>query len=285
MPYGLTKSSVSGHRAPHRAAMRVACGIGALLVTAAMVGVVGVSPASADSHSGSHVLKPRTHGAPAVSNLLIDHGGPVESAPVVYIDFWGWVSDPSGEQPYLTDFLSSVGGSSWLATVNQYGGGSNVRLAGTWSDPAGLPPSPSDDQIQAEAANAAAHFGAGNSVNVQIVVATPTGHSTPGFGTQWCGYHGAVASDPNITYTNLPYMTDAGASCGEGSVNFPGTLDGVSLVESGRLAESITDPLLDAWYDINGSEIAGKCPWGTKPDTVNGFPVAPLWSNAIRGCV
>lgn len=146
-----------------------------------------------------------------------------------------------------------------------------------------MPTSPSDDQIQAEVANAAAHFGVGNSVNVQIVVATPTGHSTSGFGRQYCAYHDAVASDPDITYTNLPYMTDAGANCGAGSAT-GNALDGVSLLAGAELADTITDPLLNAWYSGTGSEIAGMC-FSFQPDFVDGFPVPKLWSNALGRCV
>ncbi len=186
--------------------------------------------------------------------------------------------------------MSAVGGTPWLATVAQYGGGwSGDLLAGTWSDPASIPASPSDAQIQAEAVAAAAHFGTGTSVNVQIVVATPTGHSTPGFGTSFCAYHGAVAADPNITYTDLPYMTDAGSACGEDSVNGSnGTLDGVSIVEGHELAEVITDPLLTVWYDSGGFEIGDKCAWTGLADlstTGGSFAVQPLWSNAANGCV
>jgi serine protease len=205
------------------------------------------------------------------------------------VDFWHWTSDPSGEQSYLERFLSSVGGTSWLATVNQYGAGSTGQLlAGTWTDSTNLVPShPTDAQIQAEAAVAASHFGTGKSDNVQIVVATPTGHSTSGFGTSFCAYHGAVAADPNITYTNLPYMTDAGGSCGEDSVNGQnGTLDGVSIVEGHELAETITDPLLNGWYNASG-EIADLCVWTDLANltTSSGtFPVQPLWSNAANGC-
>ena len=158
------------------------------------------------------------------------------------------------------------------------------------SHSASVPSHPSDAQIQAEARTADTHFGAGTSDNVEIVVATPTGHSTSGFGTQWCAYHGAVGSAPNVTYTNLPYMTDAGASCGENSVNggSAGRLDGVSIVEGHELAETITDPLLNAWYDSSGSEIGDKCAWFNLHNisTSGGsFAVQPLWSNAARGCV
>lgn len=287
MLYELTKRMVSGGRARHRGAARLAAGV-ITLATAAAVSLVGVSSASADTHAGPHVLKVYKSGvSPKLAGNLINHGGPVQTAPVVYIDFWGWGSDPSGEQSYLTSFLGSVGGSSWLSSVNQYGASNNSRLAGTWSDPTAVPTVPSDAQLQATAARAAAHFGTGSSVNVQIVVATPSGHSSSGFGTQYCAYHGAVSSNPNITYTDLPYMTDAGSSCGAGSVT-GNALDGVSIVEGHELAEAITDPLLNAWYDANGEENGDLCAWtglhtiGTSGGT---FAVQPLWSNAAGGCV
>ena len=225
------------------------------------------------------------------SGNLINHGGPVENAPKVYVVYWGWTSDPSGEQPYLNSFLSSVGGTSWLSTVSQYGGGyTGNLLAGTWSDSATVPKRPSDSAVQAEAAKAASHFGTGTSYNVEIVVATPTKHSESGFGSRWCAYHGAVSSDPNVTYTYLPYMTDAGASCGENSVNggSAGILDGVSIVEGHELAETITDPLLNAWYDSAGYEIGDKCAWLNLGDvSMSGgtFAMQPLWSNSAGGCV
>jgi hypothetical protein len=282
-------SSSTAH--PHRriSGRRLAAVLGAAALTAA-VGVATTSAASA-SASGSaapHLLKARTvHTTPAAVSNLINHGGPVENAPKVYVVYWGWQSDPSGEQPYLNNFLSSVGGTQWLSTVNQYGGGSQSGLlAGTWSDSASVPSHPSDSAIQSEAAKAAGHFGAGTSSNVEVVVATPTGHSTRGFGTQWCAYHGAVSSDRNVTYTDLPYMTDAGASCGANSVR--SQLDGVSIVEGHEMAETITDPLLNAWYDSSGAEIGDKCAWinlSTITTSKGTFAVQPLWSNAAGGCV
>ncbi|GAA1938643.1 hypothetical protein [Kitasatospora viridis] len=246
------------------------------------------APAAA-GHAATHQLPPHRPGAApsVITGPLLNHGGPVQTAPQIYVDYWGWGSDPSGEQPYLNRFLSNVGTTPWLDTVNQYGAGANPVLAGTWSDPAGLPANPSDAQIQAEAVNAANHFGTGTSVNVQVVVATPTGHSTPGFGTQWCAYHGAVAALPNVTYTDLPYMSDAGSACGAGSVT-GSALDGVSIVEGHELAETITDPLLNAWIDAGGNEIGDKCAWSglsTIPTAGGSFAVQPLWSNAANGCV
>jgi len=278
-----------------RCTRRLATGVCAATLIAAL-SCLAVPAASAAASGRHHHVRPVTHLAPrsrdlpaaVISGLMTDHGGPVETAPQVYVDFWDWTSDPSGEQAYLTSFLQSVGGSAWLYTVFQYGGGwTGDLLAGTWSDSTPIPASPTDAQIQAEAAAAASHFGIGTSDNVEIVVATPHGHSTSGFGSSFCAYHGVISAHPNVTYTNLPYMTDAGANCGENSVNASGLLDGVSIVEGHELAESITDPLLNAWYDAGGNEIGDKCAWtGLKDITVSGrsFAVQPLWNNAFNEC-
>src|SRR5579859_5353905 len=278
-----------------RARHRVLAGCSVLALGAAFASTVPA--AAATGRAGTrltpvHRIVPRPHGIKPriITGTMTNHGGPVQTAPRVYVVFWDWVSDPSGEQAYLTRFLSNIGGTSWLGTVKQYGAGAQANLlAGTWSDTNPVPASPSDAQVQAEAAAAASHFGAGNSVNVQIVVATPSGHSTPGFGSSFCAYHGAVSADPNVTYTDLPYMTDAGSACGEDAVNGPaGLLDGVSIVEGHELAEAITDPLLNAWYDASGNEIGDKCAWtGLANLTTTGgsFAVQPLWSNAANGCV
>src|ERR1700730_811792 len=75
------------------------------------------------------VVSPNTTTAP-----LVYRGGPVQNTPMVYLVFWGWTSDPSGEKPYLINFLSSIGGSPWLNTVIQYGGGNPPNLLqASWS--------------------------------------------------------------------------------------------------------------------------------------------------------
>jgi len=218
----------------------------------------------------------------------------VHNAPTVYVVFWGWSSDPSGEAAYLTDFLSSVGGSPWLASVTQYDGGNPSDLyGGSWSDPTPIPTQPTDPQIQNEAIAAMNHFGLGTAVHVEIIVATPTGHSSSGFGSVYCAYHGTISTRPNASYINLPYMTDAGASCGVNSVNggSSGNLDGVSIVAGHELAEAITDPRVNAqyaWIDGNGYENGDKCAWyglGNITTSKGTFAVQPLWSNAANACV
>ena len=293
----LTLSAVSGPRQICRS----------MVLSGAMI-FAGVTPCSAETDSTkvthgtadiAHAGTDITYHTPVripgiepdiVTGPLINNGGPVQTAPKVYVVFWGWKSDPSGEAPYLTKFLSSVGGTQWLNTVIQYGGGNPTDLyGGSWSDPTSIPAQPTDSQIQAEAKAAISHFGLSTSVNSQIIIATPTGHSTSGFGSSFCAYHGRVTAHPNVTYTNLPYMTDADSSCGAYAVQ--GLLDGVSIVEGHELAETITDPLVnsnDAWLDSGGNEIGDKCAWYelSSITTANGsFAVQPLWSNAANTCV
>jgi serine protease len=192
---------------------------------------------------------------------LIYHGGGVETAPKVYLVFWGsqWTNnDPSHEASILTSFLSNVGGSQWNGTVTQYcqgvasgstscSGGQAVGnpsgvLVNSWSDGgAAAPSSPSQSQLAAEAVRAAAHFGntaAGANANVQYVIATATGNSASGFGSSYCAWHSSTSSSyGNVAYTNLPYITDAGQNCGAG-FNGLGTTAGITIVEGHEFAES-----------------------------------------------
>jgi hypothetical protein len=236
----------------------------------------------------------------AGSNLLYG-GGNVQTSPKVYVVFWGsaWNStgDPNGEKTLLTNFFNAFGGGRWFNTVTQYTqtGGAHAGnptgiLGGSYVDTTSAPPShPTQSQMAAEAAKAAAHFGAQGLTVGSYVVAMPHGISPSGFGTQYCAYHSTTTSgSTTIAWTNLPYMSDAGASCGSGSVNSPGTMDGVTIVEGHEQAETATDPNASSgWIDSSGSEIGDKCAWVSLENNsyAGGYPTQPLWSNANSGCV
>jgi serine protease len=257
------------------------------------------------------VKSAHSNARPIKSNNLTYHGGAVETAPAVYLVEWGWTSDPSGEGPYFTNFLNHVGGSGWLNSVTQYcqgvatgtiqcgtsgthAGNPSGILKGAWADNTNaIPSQPTQSQLAAEAARAAFHFGnttSASNASVQYVIATPHGNSSSGFGTQYCAWHSSTSSSyGNLAYTNLPYITDAGASCGESSVNSgsAGLLDGVSIVGGHELAETVSDQFPSTgWVDSRGAENGDKCAWvGLANVSLNGasFPVQPLWSNASNG--
>jgi serine protease len=248
----------------------------------------------------------------------------VETAPKVYLVLWGsqWNgNDPSGEASRLENFFTDASGSSWLASVTQYcqgvasgtvfcngatqtaGGSIAFSSPGSvWSDSgSAAPSSPTQSQLAAEAVRAASHFGntaAGSNNTTQYVIATATGNNASGFGTQYCAWHSSTSSsNGNIAYTNLPYITDAGASCGANFNNL-GAKAGITIVEGHEMAETITDQFPNGgWLDRNGEENGDKCAWiqsgqgASASVSMNGasFPVQSLWSNAFNsnsgGCV
>src|SRR5206468_12862592 len=114
---------------------------------------------------------------------LMYGGGPIQKYPKVYLVYVGWVSDPSGEQPYLEAFFNGLGGSSWANIDTQYDDSTrgNVtnptgQLAGIWSDPTSVPATVTGGDTAAAAVRAVAHFGYDQDAN--YFIATPTGHST-----------------------------------------------------------------------------------------------------------
>ena len=246
----------------------------------------------------------------------------VESAPKVYLVIWGsqWVgNDPSGEATLLNSFLSDVGGSTWFNSVTQYcqgvatgttfcngqgtaAGNPAGMYQGIWYDTGSATPNrPSQSNIAAEAVRAAAHFGntaAGSNNNTQYVIALPTGVSPQGFKTSYCAYHSYSSSSyGNVAYTNLPYITDAGSSCGA-NFNGMGPNAGITMVEGHELGETVTDQFPSGgWTDSSGAENGDKCAWISSGQGASAiekigtgsYPVQSLWSNAFNsgagGCV
>jgi len=287
----------------------------------------------------------RQHAAAASANDM-NYGGGIDGIGVttgqekVYLVFYGsqWGTqgtsngnvtlsgDPSGEAPYLQQFLKGLGtnGELWSGVMTQYCDGvaagsqscpaSNAEhvayptggaLAGVWVDESTASPgTASGNQLGVEAVNAAAHFGnttQASNRDAQYVIASPTGTNPDNWLINgFCAWHdyngdatlsGGPVTSPygDIAFTNLPYQTDAGASCGQDFVNANGTLDGLSIVEGHEYAETITDQNpAGGWTDSVGGETGDKCAWIT-PGTSGGafdlslgtgsFAVQTTWAN------
>lgn len=238
--------------------------------------------------------------------------------------------DPSGEAPYLQELMKGLGTGNelWSGVMTQYCEGvaagsqscpasstSHVAyptggaLAGVWVDESTSSPSAaSGHQLGTEAVNAAAHFGnttAAANRDAQYVIISPHGTNPDGWRTNgFCAWHdyngdstlsGGPVSSPygDVAFTNLPYITDAGASCGQDFVNGNGTLDGVSIVAGHEYAETITDQNpAGGWIDSAGNENGDKCAWIT-PGTSGGsfdlttatgtFAMQTTWANDGSG--
>jgi hypothetical protein len=234
--------------------------------------------------------------------------------------------DPSGMAPYLQELMKGLGtgGELWSGVLTQYCDGvatgaqtcpaSNTQhvayptggaLAGVWVDEStASPQSATGHQLGVEAVSAAAHFGnttAASNRDAQYVVVSPTGTNPDGWLTQgFCAWHdyngdstlsGGPVTSPygDLAFTNLPYITDQGASCGANFVNGNGPLDGVSIVEGHEYAETSTDQNPPGgWTDSSGAENGDKCAWVT-PGTAGGsfnlttghgtFAMQTTWGN------
>src|SRR6266853_2118018 len=271
----------------------------------------------------------RRHG----SNTLafgggIDGIGVTSGTPKVYLVFYGsqWTSggDPHGAATYLQNLFRGIGtgGEMWSGTMTQYCDGPSVprgattcnpgttphvgypsagALAGVWFDTAAPSPSQASiSQLAQEAVNAAAHFGnttAAANRYAQYVVVSPSGTHPDGFGSaNFCAWHTyTTSSHGDIAFTNMPYVTDLGASCGENFVNSgsAGLLDGFSIVNGHEYAETLTDQNpAGGWTASSGAENGDLCAWissgqGAAANVSMGngaYAMQSTWSNDTNAC-
>ena len=241
--------------------------------------------------------------------------------------------DSVGEAPRLQQLFKGLGTNNelWSGVMTQYCEGvasgsqtcpansahvgypSGGALAGVWADTGSASPAAATGhQLGVVAVAAATHFGNTTSAanrNVQYVILSPHGTKPDGFNTPsggFCAWHdwngdttlsgGAVSSNVgDIAFTNMPYVTDAGTSCGQRSVNrgSAGTLDGVTIVEGHEYAETITDQNpAGGWTDSSGEENADKCAWSTTSTgaarnvsfATGSFAMQTTWGNDSNGC-
>jgi hypothetical protein len=242
----------------------------------------------------------QAHGA---SSGIVYGGGPVEVTPKVYLIFWGYTKygDPDHVKPLLEKYIANIGGSAHnniytqyyqiVNGVTTYITNPSSQYGGAWEDDARVPEVPTDSQIAVEALRGVAHFGYDS--NASYVVATPHDRSTPGFGTQWCAYHGATTGhDTLVSYTNLPYIPDAGETCGANFITPPsdeaGADEGVTIVEGSMQGDSATDPNPPTGWQGQGAEISDFCEWDNIENDAFGshsYTVQPMFSNASQSCV
>ncbi|MEY9845107.1 hypothetical protein [Streptacidiphilus sp. MAP5-3] len=293
----------------------------------AAAGFLAASPANASELAPHHMNAHKASAAVSTTGNLAYGGGNVVTSPTVYVVYWGnqWgtgstvTNDPSGEAALQLNFFQHAYGSgdTFFTSQTQYcegvatgttqcnGAGTPVGhpaanpVGGTWLDSSTKAPTkPSDAQIAAEAVKAASHFGVSGD-NVQIIVDAAHGVVPSGFKTQYCAWHDhtTTASGADLPYTNMPYITDAGSSCGSGFVatgssGVNSTDEGITIVGGHEYAETLTDPAPSSgWVDPSGSETGDKCAWISSGQgasaiiSLNGanFAVQSLWSNNYGG--
>ena len=242
------------------------------------------------------------------------NGGPVEaSGSKNYLIFW----EPTGStvasnyNATLTQFFGDVGGSSLYGIASQYyqtTGSTQQNIAnsssvgGTWTDTTAYSSGTlQDSDIQAEVNKAISANGWPTGVGNEYFVFLAQGENECMSGScsfsTYCAYHGDYTlSGGTVLYSAMPYagtdLAGCGIQSGSGTPNGAAT-DAEISVASHELMETVTDPLLSAWFDASGSEIGDKCAYtygSTAANgsdlTINGHPyiVQEEFSNSALGC-
>jgi serine protease len=254
------------------------------------------------------------------SGLHVFSGDPDSFAPALQKLYGGLGTDGETWSGVLTQYcdgapVAATGCTQGDAQIPYPSGGA---LAGVWYDSSSTSTSEetaglTGHQLAAEAEAAATHFGnttQAENRDTQYVIASPTLTDPDGWNdpvSGYCAYHddshdpsidgGGPVAGPIVAFTNLPYVPDAGYSCGAGTVNSPGILDGATEAASHEYAETMSDQFPETsppggWTSKSGEEIADLCAYvATGPGAMFNLTLATgtvtvqgLWSNQTDNC-
>ena len=235
-----------------------------------------------DLNPGSAANGAPTAGGTAPLSPIANHGGPVMGgAPDVHLIWYGnWNqtngSDNPGGQAIVRDFMSNVGGSNWMK-INTRGGGytgtgstavsGNVGrvIEGAGSTGTNYSKRLTDKNIATLVSNYVATQGGASTNAIYFLLTSSDVTATSGFCTQYCGWHtkGTIGGVANIKYSFVGNANRCLAGCAAQTVGPNGNagVDGMVSVLAHELVETLSDPLLNAWYDSAGAENADKCAW------------------------
>jgi hypothetical protein len=221
------------------------------------------------------------------------HGGQVLGAvqvvPIYWGAFWG-NGDGAQLATQLDAFFDFILTSSFMDLLGEYSTGSTKIGRGTRlssvhvtaaepGDPKAAGRQVSDDQIQQALQGwiADGTIPATTTNSLYFVYLPPNCVVTLGTARScqvFCGYHNHI--DQSVFYAAEPYITCLGCTFGT-------ILDSLTKVSSHELAEAVTDPALDAWFDDSGGgEIGDIC--NSSTTHLGGYLVQNQWSNAQSAC-
>ncbi|KAK9840576.1 hypothetical protein WJX81_002140 [Elliptochloris bilobata] len=269
----------------------------ALIGMGSAFGVLGGSVGPSFSFGGQNTAP--GEGTP----VMRYHGGSIITQPVtIYLVMYGtWdASVPTG----LASFLNALSGTTWMQINQAYTdsrggrGTATMRHGGTCYDTGTRGASLSDADVLAVILGC---------LSAGVLPQDPSGLyyliSSPevaqkGFCVDYCGWHDVGPN--NLLYGFVGSTLRCPNTCQVQTVgpNGASALDGVASILAHEIAETITDPYTDAWYDSSGEEGADKCAWrygaawqaanGAKANTVlsngNTYLLQTNWSPNGGGC-
>jgi len=223
---------------------------------------------------------------------LVDQGGPVQPAAVVYAIWWGSPSVFADAPTQLATLFSSFEGSAYLRTLDQYmrGGKATVSFAGNFFDSRTAPPTfVTTDAIGAEICGL---LDANSIAPMRDAVYAVFVDNFPSNSSSW---HGLASCHGLILTVAYILNIDAGSTqpesldvCGRSQM-----VDGFSMAIAHELFEAMTDPTGKGWQDKANAfapEISDKCAIPTFTCRValnNGsaWLLPYMWSNSAKQCV
>ncbi|HTY55787.1 MAG TPA: hypothetical protein VMB26_11325 [Candidatus Binataceae bacterium] len=220
---------------------------------------------------------------------LIDHGGPILSSSNIYIIYWGNPSEfPSDLDQGLSTFYEGWGNSSYSNILTQYLRGApppTDTLVGSASDTTTAPPSrsPKLKRIVHEACKFT-----GGTVDPNGIYVVTTSQPLPN--ATFCAWHNhGMCNGSPIVVVFLPKTSGLCQIVPTNQNNYSNTTQSMVNYAAHELAESMTDPFINAWYDSHGREVADKCytKFGPPVTLSNGsvWEVQEYWSNAVGKCL
>jgi hypothetical protein len=233
------------------------------------------------------------------NNGILYHGGPVMLGTVnVYYIWYGlWDFTQDNTNTLLNAFGTGIGGTPYFNINTTYYSSSTsnsvsglVKLssqASPYIDKNSQGTALSDANVQAVVAKALTTGGGPLTVDtngVYFVLTSKEVKETSGFCTQYCAWHthGTIAGN-DIKFGFIGNPLQCPSSCSAQTTTPNGNLgaDGMANLIAHELAESVTDPDLNAWYDTRGQENADKCAWtfGTTSTLSTGAKYNVTWGS------
>jgi len=235
------------------------------------------------------------------TNGISYHGGPVilNTVNMYYIWYGKWdfstTTTDSATKNLLNTFGTSIGGTNYFKINTTYYSSSpttyvsglvalpNTTVDASYSQGSAL----NDTAVETIVANALASGALGNPDpnGVYFVLTSKEVTETSGFCTQYCAWHThGLINNTDIKYGFVGDPAQCPSACSVQTTTPNGNFaaDAMANLIAHELAESTTDPDLNAWYDTRGYENADKCAWkfGTTYPASNGAQYNVTWGTA-----
>jgi Phosphate-induced protein 1 conserved region len=209
------------------------------------------------------------------NNGISYHGGPVllDTVNVYYIWYGPWTfTSTNSTYDILNGFGTSIGGTPYFNINTTYYNSTPTHVSGlvtllnniTDTGSQGL--TLNDSAVQNIVANALAHGLPTDTNGVYFVLTSKDVTETSGFCTQYCAWHthGTInGKDIKYGFIGDPMQCPSACSAVNQTTapNSNAEADSMANLIAHELAESTTDPDLNAWFDNRGFENADKCAW------------------------